>query len=168
MKKTVLFIYLIVLLAAAGCGQGNPAAPGFGREDLFLNVDGTRFFLHIDIETVFAALGDNYEYSEARSCDHDGMDKTFIYDTAHFYTFPLPKGDTVSEIFTSDLAVATSKGIRVGDGKEDVMAAYGDDCEDTGFQLIYNLPGGSDEGGSLCFDLEDGVVVAIYITTRVF
>lgn len=168
MKKTLLFMILIVSMMIAGCGQGNSPATGFGQEDLSLSIDGTQYSLKSNIETVISNLGSNYDYSEAISCDYDGLDKTYSYDIAEFFTFPLPEGDLVSEIYTESRSVATSKGIVVGAAKEDVLAAYGEGCEDTGYQLIYRLSDSSEtvNAGSLCFDTEDGAVKAIYITTR--
>lgn len=169
MKKILLFMILIVVMTMiAGCGQGNSPAPGFGQEDLSLSIDGTRYSLKSNIDTVITNLGPDYDYSEAMSCDYDGLDKTYSYDIAEFYTFPLPEGDLVSEIYTENRSVSTSKGIVVGAAKEEVLAAYGEDCEDTGYQLIYRLSDSREpaDAGSLCFDMEDGVVKAIYITTR--
>ena len=164
MKRILLFMIMIAALTIlAGCGEGISSSPGFSADDLFLSIDGKQYGLDVNIETVIAGLGDDYEYSQAISCDYDGLDKTYIYDLAEFYTYPLPEGDVVSEIYTKDLSVSTSKGIVVGASKEEVLAGYGDRCEDTGYQLVYKLP---DSRESLCFDLENGVVTAFYITTR--
>lgn len=163
-------LILCVLLITAGCRREASPAPGFGKEDLSLIIGGTGYGLNTDIETVIAGLGSDYAYSEAISCDHDGLDKTFAYDIAQFYTYPLPEGDLVCEIYTESPDVSASGGIRVGAAKEDVLAVYGGDCEDTGYQLVYSLPASREtvDGGSLCFDMEDGAVKAIYITTRPF
>lgn len=167
MKKILLFIILIVVLTmTVGCQQKASPAPGFGHEDLYLNIDGKPYSLNINIETVIAGLGSDYTYSEAISCDYDGLDKTFIYDVAEFYTFPLPEGDVVNEIYTDSTSVSTSKLIHSGAAKEDVIAVYGQDCEDTGYQLIYRLPDSDEKVGSLCFDIENDMVKSIYITTQ--
>ncbi len=162
MKRIILIALLAALLLAACAGK---ETPGFGAEDLALEVGGARRELGEDIGDVIAVMGDGYEYAEARSCDYDGLDKTFSYAAARFYTFPLPQGDTVSEIYTEDAAVQTTKGLAVGASRADVLAAYGDGGEDTGYQLIYRLAGGE---GSLCFDIENDVVTAVYVTSRPF
>ena len=164
----LLLIAVAALIMTAGCGQDNSSAAGFTQEDLYLDIEGTPYRLNMTIETVIANLGADYAYSEGRSCDYDGLDKKFIYEIAEFYTWPMPEGDLVNEIYTQSPAVSTSKGIAVGATKEDVLVGYGEECEDTGFELIYRLPD-SDQTparGSLCFDIEDGVVKAIYITAQ--
>lgn len=157
-------LYLPILLAAflllAGCGQATSS--GFKTEDIYLNIDGGKYRCDTNIQEVIATLGDNYEYSEARSCDYDGLDKKFFYDIAEFYTFPLEEGDMINEIYTQSPLVTTSKGLSVGVSRDDVLAAYGNECDDTGYQLVYQLP---EDDDSLCFDLENGLVTAIYITT---
>jgi hypothetical protein len=162
MKKIVFPLVLILLLA--GCGQ----KAGFGAEDLCLEVGGETYFLHSDIAEVLETLGTGYEYAEARSCDYDGMDKTYLYDIAEFYTYPRGESDMLNEIYSEDSSAESSKGIAVGASKEDVLASYGENCEDTGYQLIYNHREANDPaiGGSLLFDLESGVVSAITVTNR--
>ena len=103
----------------------------------------------------------DYEYSEGKSCDYDGLDKTFFYEEVEFYTWPMSAGDLINEIYSTSPTVTTSKGIAVGAAKEDVLAAYGEGAEDTGYQLIYSA-----DGGSLSFDLEDDVVTAVYIAVQ--
>jgi hypothetical protein len=164
MKKTVLLFLLALVLLFAGCGQKS----GFGAEDLCLEVDGETYFLHSDVAAVLDTLGTGYEYAEARSCDYDGMDKTYLYDIAEFYTYPRGSSDMLNEIYSEDAAAETSKGIGVGASKEEVLASYGENCEDTGYQLIYNHREANDPaiGGSLLFDIEGGVVSAITVTNR--
>jgi hypothetical protein len=164
MKNIYLLISLLVtLLLAAGCRQASPA--GFSQEDLYLELGGEQFRLSMNIENVIAELGDGYEYAEGLSCDYDGLDKTYLYESAEFYTWPLADGDLVNEIYSASNAIATSKGISVGAAKADVLAAYGENCEDTGYQLIYRLTDGG-ETGALCFDLENDIVSAVYITAQ--
>lgn len=162
MKKTLLVIFLIPVLLAAGCGS----AAGFSQEDLYLDIDGAKYYLNTDVNEVIETLGAEYEYSETKSCDYDGLDKAFLYDIAEFYTYPLETADMLSEVYTEYTAAETSRGISVGATKEEILGAYGEDCEDTGYQIIYSLPGEPADGGSLCFDMESGVVAAMYVTNR--
>ena len=69
----------------------------------------------------------------------------------------------VTEIYTQDPSVTTSKGLAVGATREEVIAAYGQPDEDDGYTLIYRL---SNEVGepSLCFDLDGDQVMAIFLT----
>lgn len=145
----------------AGC-SGQPTA-GFSESDLILHVDGNSYTCRADIERVVADLGDGYKYAEGKSCNYDGLDKTYTYETATFYTNPLPEGDLLGEIYTQSPSVTTSKGIAVGARKADVLAAYGEPAEQDATILIYRL---SDEIGqpALCFELERDTVAAIFLT----
>lgn len=163
MKRMLrLLVAAVLLLTVAGCGADAPDEPGFTQDDLYLSIDGKSFRCHDNIESVIALLGEDYEYAQARSCDYDGLDKTFRYDVAEFYTWPMEDGDVVNEIYSNSPDASTSRGIATGASREDVLAAYGEDCEDTGWQLIYRLP----DQPALCFDLEDGVVSAICLTLQ--
>jgi hypothetical protein len=142
-RKYILAALACLLLAfACGCGTNAEAKiePGFVEADLFLIIDGQEFRCAVNIEEIIAVFGDDYVYSESISCMYDGLDKSFIYDIAEFYTYPARNGDYVNEIYTSSSEVATSRGIRVGSAKDDVIAAYGEPAEDTGTLLIYELP----------------------------
>ena len=150
MKRWMILLTCGALAVLTACsGQGG----GFAQEDLSLTVEGQTFDCDTNITQVIDALGEDYDYAEGMSCAYDGLDKTFSYSEAEFYTNPLEEGDTVTEIYTQDPSVATSKGLAVGATREEVIAAYGQPDEDDGYTLIYRL---SDEVGepSLCFDLE--------------
>lgn len=111
-------------------------------------------------------LGEDYEYAEGLSCAYDGLDKTFTYEEATFYTNPMERGDTVSEIYTESTDVTTSKGVTVGATKDEVLAAYGDSARTPGNMLIYRGDGqmGTAEGAALCFEMQGDTVAAIFLT----
>lgn len=168
MKQMVAGLLLAAaLLLASGCGQG-ASSSGFTGQDFYLNINGHPYQCDDNIQTVIAGLGSGYSYSEALSCAYDGLDKTYSYDLAEFYTNPLPEGDLVSEIYTENPAVTTSKDISVGAAREEILAAHGADCEDTGNLLIYRVPGAKGEAGrgSLCFEMENDRAIAIFVTTE--
>lgn len=155
---------IAVMTLIAGCGQSADSVAGFSEADLYLKLDGMEYRLNTNIEEVVAILGENYEYSESKSCDYDGLDKTFLYETMEFYTWPMDDDDIINEIYTQNPAVTTSKGLSVGAARDEVLAAYGPDCEDTGYQMIYRLPDGT--AGGLCFDMTGDAVTAVSITAR--
>lgn len=163
MRKSLLscWLFITILLLFAGCSQ-QPAA-GFAGADLVLTVSGEKFNCDTNITEVIATLGDGYDYAQGKSCAYDGLDKTYGYDTATFYTNPLSEGDIVTEIYTEDRSVTTSKGITVGASRQQVLDAYGEPDEDDGYTLIYRV---SEEPGepSLCFDMEGDSVFAIFLT----
>ncbi len=109
------------------------------------------------------ALGDGYEYAEGKSCNYDGLDKTYAYETATFYTNPLSEGDLLAEIYSEDPETATSKGISPGAPKSDVLAAYGEPAEQDDHLLIYRASEGPG-APALCFELEGDVVTAVFLT----
>ncbi len=160
-----LFVILsccAVLLAASGCSAAAEEG-AFAQEDLLLTVEGNVFRCGDPIEAVTDALGSDYEYAEGRSCAYDGLDKTYAYPTVEFYTNPLAQGDMLTEIYTEDSAVTTSKGIGVGASRDEVIAAYGQPDEDDGYTLTYRVSEGAGEP-ALCFDLEGETVSAIFLT----
>ena len=161
MKKLLILTIICVLLALSGCG-GQPAA-GFSESDLTLTVAGKEYHTRDNIETVIEALGDGYQYAEGKSCDYDGLDKTYTYEAATFYTNPLAAGDLLAEIYSSSPDAVTSKGISPGASKADVLASYGDPTEQDDYLLIYRA---SEEIGSpaLCFELEGDTVTAVFLT----
>ena len=89
---------ILLALAAAltvslsGCsGSSTSADASFSDSDLILNIGGDSYTCAVGIDTVTNALGEDYEYAEGLSCAYDGLDKTFTYEDATFYTNPLER-----------------------------------------------------------------------------
>ncbi len=160
MKKLLLLTTFCILLAFSGCGS-QPAA-GFTENDLTLTVAGKEYHTRENIKTVIEALGEDYQYAEGKSCDYDGLDKTYTYEAATFYTNPLAEGDLLAEIYSESPEAVTSKGISSGASKADVLAAYGDPAEQDEYLLIYRI--GEMLSPSLCFELEGDTVTAVFLT----
>lgn len=161
MKKIAAAFMLICLLTFGGCsGQ---QAVGFSQSDLVLIVAGKEYHLRDQIETVITNLGEDYQYAEGKSCNYDGLDKTYTYEAATFYTNPLTEGDLLSEIYTKSPEASTSKGIALGASKDDILAVYGQPVEADEYVLVYRA---EDEPSvpSLCFELENGMVSAVFLT----
>lgn len=163
LKKTFFAALAAFALLFSGCGGNASAAPRFTAEDFYLTIGGAEYRTGMDIDTVISRMGTAYEYAEAKSCDYDGLDKTFLFEAAEFYTYPTQEGDVVNEIYSASPAVSTSKGLAVGSTKEEVLDGYGGNCRDTGGQLVYTLP---DAQGALCFEMESDVVTAVFVTVR--
>ena len=149
------------LLLLAGCS--GKAKAGFTQDDLVLTVSGKEYHVRDNVETVIENLGDGYQYAEGKSCDYDGLDKTYTYEAATFYTNPLAEGDLLSEIYSDSPEAATSKGIAPGADRADVIAAYGEPSEADDFLLIYRAGDGPGTS-SLCFELEGDTVTAVFLT----
>lgn len=158
-KLLPLLAAFLILLSACGGGE----KPGFTQSDLVLTVAGKEYRTRDNIETVIQNLGDGYRYAEGRSCNYDGLDKTYTYEAATFYTNPLPEGDLLSEIYSASPETSTSKGIAPGAKKGDVLAAYGDPTESDDFLLIYRAGEGT-AAPALCFEVESDVVTAVFLT----
>lgn len=161
MKRIITLFCAVLLAALAGCAA-KPAA-GFAESDLLLQVNGSTYRCRDNIQTVIAQFGESYDYAEGKSCDYDGLDKTYTYPVATFYTNPLAEGDLLNEIYSKSESVTTSKGLAVGASKADVLAAYGEPVEQDATLLIYRL---SNQIGapSLCFELAGERVSAVFLT----
>ena len=164
-KKTILpaAFAAAVLLLGSGCSQSAPAGG-----DYSLTVEGESFRCMDNITQVTAALGEGYDYAEGKSCAYDGLDQTYTYETATFYTSPLEEGDMVSEIYTNSPQVQTEAGIAVGATRDEVVAAYGEPDSDDGSLMVYRGPGeaGTADGADLCFELTGDEVTGIFLTLQ--
>lgn len=160
-NKLLVLLLALALFALAGCG-GN-SAPGFSEADLVLTVSGKEYHCRDNIQSVISHLGEDYQYAEGMSCDYDGLDKTYTYPAATFYTNPLAEGDLVGEIYTESGEATTSKEIKIGARKADVTAAYGEPDEEDNYLLIYRA---AESGPALCFELENDAVIAIFLTVE--
>lgn len=148
MKRVLCGILLfLVVVSAAGCGEKNPAPSAITgpltEKDLAFSIEGREFRLDDDIALVAAALGTSYEYSEAVSCEYDGMDKIFTYDGVEFYTYPNGKQDFLHEIILLTSKYRTARGIAVNDSKDRVLAAYGGGFEDKDGIWVYKTGAGA-------------------------
>jgi len=167
-KATVIVIFLlsITFITLSGCSEQDSGE--FGQHDLAVYLYGTRFYLNMDIQNVIPVLGDNFEYFESISCEHDGFDKSFLYDNIYFFTYPLPHGDMVFEIFADHPEALTSRGIGIGATVDEVLSAHGSNGVISAHEIVFSLPPSAEfpVGAALCFDLHDGRVVAFYATAR--
>lgn len=162
MRRFFSFALVLCLLAAfAGCS--NHQTDAFSEKDLLLNVGGHEYRCRDNIETVIAHLGEDYQYAEGMSCDYDGLDKTYTYPAATFYTNPLAEGDLIGEIYTESDDAATSREIKVGAARSAVTSAYGEPTEEDDYLLIYRA---AESGPALCFELENDAVIAIFLTVE--
>ena len=99
-------------------------------------------------------LGSTTDYSEAPSCNYDGLDKVFTYDKVNIYTYPHPSGDIINEIEINDEAIMTDKGIApIGKTIDEVKAVYGEPTEVEGVTYKY-----TDGNCYTYFYAENGVV----------
>lgn len=176
MKKSWAKYLALVLLAAlalsalSACNEGDVTTGGkggFSKDDLYIEMGGSKYYCDVDIDDIIAVFGEDYESSEAISCAYDGMDKTFTYDRFEVFTYPDGDSDFVLELCVFDGDAKTSKGIKLGDSKQSVIDAYGEG-KDTGYLLSYELaaPNESTMGASLYFKIENDTVIEMAITAE--
>lgn len=161
MKKTLLISALVLALLLTGCSS---AQEGFGQDDLGLELEGNTYYLRTDSAPLIEALGDGYEYSEMVSCVYDGKDKTFSYPGLNVNTVPVDGKDIIEMLTLTDGTYATLRGVRVGDSREQVIAAYGEDYFDDGY-INYTLTNdpADIQAERIQFEMSGDTVSTIYI-----
>lgn len=80
-----------------------------------------------DIEQVLKALGDDYEYSESKSCMYDGYDKLYEYSELIINTYPENDKDYVLSMGIISSDIKNFWGTTIGDSKETVLKKMEDD-----------------------------------------
>ena len=178
MKKVIkrnwflpLLLACVMLLAACGVPAGNDAAVApkgaFSEKDLgvcLTSVDGKTYYLREDSTEILEALGDDYDYSEMVSCVYDGKDKTYTYAGITVSTVPVDGRDIIEMFTLTDDTYTTLRGIKVGDSRGDVIAAYGEEYFDDGW-LNYTLTNdpADVQAERIQFEMDGDTVAAIYI-----
>ncbi len=122
MKKRTILVLACVLLALSLCACG--AKGDFAAADVQLTFAGVTVTADTPVDTLLAALGGDYAYTEAISCVYTGMDKTYTYPGATLYTYPDGEEDRLMELYC-ETDVQTSRGIGIGASKQDIVAQYG-------------------------------------------
>jgi hypothetical protein len=88
---------------------------------------GKKIMLNSNMGNVSSSLGSTTDYSEAPSCNYNGLDKVFVYGDVSVYTYPNANGDYINEIEVDDNSVATESGLLpIGKTINDVKAVYGE------------------------------------------
>ena len=153
MKKVSLILAVLMLLTTVfvACDQNS------GQEYIF-SYNGQAIRIGDDGNTVASALGTYTDYIEEDSCGGEGPDKTFVYPGFRYDTVMTGGVDRIVKIVLTDDSVKTPQGIKIGDAKSAVIAAYGDSFTETADGgLVY-----TDGACRLMFGIRDGVVTAIH------
>lgn len=112
----------------------------FDSDDLEIVVDDISCKMLEDASGLLAALGQDFEYSEAESCVFEGMDKTFDFGDVLVYTVPSGDVDLLDGYDILGGNQQTSAGIGLGSTRQDVLAAYGEPADDSDY-MIFNESG---------------------------
>lgn len=108
------------------------------EEDFVVDINGVAVKLGDDMSTLESSLGEPDSYETAKSCMGAGEDKVYEFGGITIYTYPIDGVDVVSAIeFTGEETLAA--GIGVGSTKDEVLTAYGSDCEQDEYSMTYEL-----------------------------
>lgn len=111
-----------------------------------------------DINTYLKQLGEPDDFSQARSCLHDGDDKIYVYGDLTLYTYPNGKKD-ILYIAEYNGETSTLSGIKIGSTKEDVIKAYGRSFVEDPIYMVYSL----DELSTISIQIDNNKVIYIEI-----
>ena len=155
MKKCLIYLLLVAtVLSFASCKDNNPPA---GEGEIYTFTSGTtKIAIDDDVAPILASLGEWRDYAESASCAFEGLDKVYVYAGFEIQTYPMGEKDFVYMIILQDDTVATEKGIRIGDTKDAVIAAYRIPDEQTDNSLTYK-----GEGMYLQFIMREDMVTSI-------
>lgn len=164
MKKNLLIAFIMICAMLLCSCSGSSAEGAFSEDDLGLAIGGTTYYLREDSAPVIEALGSDYEYSEMVSCVYDGKDKTFIYPGVTINTVPVDGKDIIEMITLTDSTYATLRGCKVGDTRDSVISAYGEEYFDDGY-INYTLTNdpADIQAERIQFEMNGNTVSAIYI-----
>lgn len=165
MKKSLFtaLIFTLALLLCA-CSGGSSADGAFSEDDLGLAIGEETYYLREDSAALIEALGSDYEYSEMVSCVYDGKDKTFVYPGLTVNTVPVDGKDIIEMFTLTDGTYATLRGCKVGDSRDSVISAYGEEYFDDGY-INYTLTNdpADIQAERIQFEMSGDTVSAIYI-----
>ncbi len=157
---------LIVCVGLTACGGADKKTEGtqvqtqqsvqsstgyvFKSKDLEMCIDG-------NVSDYVAKLGTpSGGYYEAKSCAFEGMDKFWYYDGFTLQAYQKDGVDAVYAITFDDDTVKTVEGVKIGDGKDKMVVAYGNDYKQDA--SVYKYASGNME---LQFTVKDDVIMGI-------
>ncbi|MBQ8942166.1 MAG: hypothetical protein IJ062_10060 [Firmicutes bacterium] len=106
-----------------------PAAPtqpaeNTAKDTLSVKYSGKEIYLDSDINAV--GLGTPLDYSEAPSCNYDGLDKVYTYDGISIYTYPNAGKDLINEIEVDSTSILYNNTLGIGKTVSDVKNTLGE------------------------------------------
>lgn len=108
--------------------------------------NGLTFTVDMDMAGILEQLGEPNSSYEQPSCAAQGIAKIYTYSGFEIETYPDGDTDLIACIVLKDDSVATSEGIDLSMTKEDIIAAYGSDYEESETSMVYEK-----DGTKLCF-----------------
>ncbi len=137
MKKIIcLLLTALTLFALVACEGGE-------TESVFdsYSANGATVSLGAEAAPILAALGDYRATAETNSCYGDGKDRVYEYPSFRVQTYSMQGKEYILSVTVfddSDPANAkTAEGIKLGDTRDAVVAAYGEAETEDSFKLVY-------------------------------
>lgn len=173
MKKRMLAMVMCVCMVGSmvlsGCGSnGNSNGGGNKSGDESTNKNnssvkgyafeakGVKMSVDMDMSEIEDKLGEPVSYYEEPSCAAQGTARLFTYSGFEIDTYPDGDKDLVACIILKDDTVSTAEGIDLSMTKEDVIAKYGDNYEESENRIVYE----KDEM-KLCFIFDGDNIASI-------
>jgi len=125
--KDIIGLILAVLILFGGCGNDTSGSTEEKRK-LELTTQDITIQIPADAAPVLQALGEPIQYTEVPSCAFEGMEKTYFYGSFYITTRPEAGKESICTLWFADDSIATDEGVRIGDPREAVEAAYGTNC----------------------------------------
>ncbi|MBQ5991858.1 MAG: membrane lipoprotein lipid attachment site-containing protein [Clostridia bacterium] len=135
MKRTILFLTALLMLAAIGCGPAKADDPntvfidpnavrGGEYGDLYFEAYGVRFGIYDETEQVLSALpAYNSTFSE-QSCAFPGADVSYSFGGFRIMTNEIDGVSRITGISVKDDTVKTPQGLYIGMSEADARAAF--------------------------------------------
>ena len=139
----LLTFSVLLLLSAVACNEDDVKNDEQNEENISAGIfsvraQGINIELEKNAETVLKKLGDPLSSNYVASCG-EGAGEQWVYAYSSVFVYTVKNGDNeaIDAIKLRDDTVATSKSIRIGSDKADVLSAYGDKLEDKENRLLY-------------------------------
>lgn len=118
--------------------------------------NGVEIAVDMDMSSIVDALGEPDSYFEQPSCAAQGIAKIYTYSGFQIETYPDGEQDLIASIILKDDSVSTPEGIDLSMTKDDIIAAYGSDYQETDKSITYE-----NNGTKLCFILNGEDIASI-------
>ena len=150
-KRGWFIISAALAILLSGC-----VAAEIDDDDFYLPVGEQHITPGENAESVIEYLGAYNTLYRSPACGYEGEDKIYSYGGFDIYTVSDSGGEKIRKIVLKSDEYCTEKGLRVGDAREKVIAAYGEGREAREDVTEYK------KGDCvLQFSFRDGVVTAI-------
>lgn len=120
MKRTIIYLLLMLLLTGCGAREEAPAA------HLFATYGELSITLDDSAQEILQLLGSPLNYSETASCAFPGIEKTYQYRGICLVTYDAEDEERILGFWFTDSMGITAEGIAIGDSEEAAKQIYGE------------------------------------------